>query len=218
FFLASASFAQVKLNGFSGYTFQDKFNLSGNSGGLSYSEGVIGDGALYGGGFEVEIRKNKSIELFYQTQKTEGFLNNGVFQSATYDVSAHYVMIGGLGYQPFSTAVSGYGGINAGAGFLTGDAAATKFAFGGKLGLLLNLSSTVGIKLGGQIMSPVQSIGGGFYFGTGGAGAGVSSYSSIYQFSFTGGLCIALEGRSTASAAPRPVGSGVPPPPPPPSR
>jgi hypothetical protein len=214
--LASASNAQVKLNGFAGYTFQDRFNMGGAYNGYTFSEGTIGDGAHYGGGFEVEIRKNKSIELFYQTQKTEGYLNSGLVDFGPYDVSVHYVMLGGLGYQPFSPVVSGYGGINLGVGFMSGDASATKFAVGGKLGLMINMSSTVGLKMGAQILSPVQGAGGGFYFGTGGASAGVSTYSSIYQFAFTGGLCIALQGRSTAGTAPKPVGSGYPPPPPPP--
>jgi len=34
------------------------------------------------------------------------------------------------------------------------------------------------------------------YFGTGGAGAGVSSYSSMLQFGLGGGLCFALGGDS----------------------
>ncbi|MEZ4738294.1 MAG: hypothetical protein R2818_02815 [Flavobacteriales bacterium] len=128
----------------------------------------------------------------------------------------HYVMLGGLGYKPFSPAVSGYGGVNLGVGFISGDASATKFAIGGKLGLMFNASSTVGIKVGAQVLSAVQGAGGGFYFGTGGASAGVSTYSSIYQFGFTGGLCIALQGRSTASTPKPTTGSGYPPPPPPP--
>jgi hypothetical protein len=37
-------------------------------------------------------------------------------------------------------------------------------------------------------MSAVQSAGGGLYFGTGGGGAGVSTYSSMYQFGLGGGL------------------------------
>ena len=52
----------------------------------------------------------------------------------------------------------------------------------------------VAIKLQGQLMSAVQSAGGGLYFGTGGAGAGVSTYSSMYQFGLGGGLVISLGG------------------------
>ena len=213
--LASVSVAQVKLNGFAGYTFQDKFNMSGTYNSYNYTDGVIGDGTHIGGGIEFALRPTKSVELFYQVQATQGYIN-GISDFTPRDVNIHYLMIGGLGYQPFSPVVSGYGGINLGAGFISGDASTTKFAIGGKLGLLVNLSETVGLKMGGQLLSAVQGAGGGFYFGTGGAGAGVSTYSSIYQFGFTGGLCITLKGRSTASAPPPPTGTGYPPPPPPP--
>jgi hypothetical protein len=40
----------------------------------------------------------------------------------------------------------------------------------------------------------VQGAGGGLYFGTGGAGAGVSTYSSMLQFGLGGGLTFALGG------------------------
>ena len=42
-------------------------------------------------------------------------------------------------------------------------------------------------------MSPVQGAGGGFYFGTGGAGAGVSTYSTIYQFNVGGSINFRLK-------------------------
>ena len=39
-----------------------------------------------------------------------------------------------------------------------------------------------------RMIGYLQSIGGGFYFGTGGTGAGVTTYSTFFQFGFTGGL------------------------------
>ncbi len=62
------------------------------------------------------------------------------------------------------------------------------FAWGIKGGRNLNFAETVGLKMGAQLMSAVQSIGGGFYFGTGGSGAGLTTYSTFFQFGFTGGL------------------------------
>ncbi len=46
----------------------------------------------------------------------------------------------------------------------------------------------VGIKLQAQLLSAVQSVGGGFYFGTGGSGGAVMAQSSMYQFELGGGL------------------------------
>jgi hypothetical protein len=213
----------VRMNFFSGYTYQDKFPISGTYNGFSYSEGRIADGQHYGGSLEFDIRPNKAVELLYQQQDKEGYLRGGLGELGPYDVTMHYIMLGGLGRLPFNDAVSGYGGMSVGCGWMTGENSATKFAFGGKLGLQFNISDVVGIKAGAQILSPVQGFGGGFYFGTGGAGAGVSTYSSVYQFAWTGGLCFTLPRQGSSSAppsrsaapAPPPSGGGMPPPPPP---
>lgn len=224
--LGSTGNAQnIRLNVFTGYTYQDAFPISGTYYGYTYSEAVVKDGQHIGGSIEFDIRPNKAIELLYQNQKTEGYISgSGISDFGPYDVNIHYIMLGGLGRLPFSKAVSGYGGFNLGCAWMTGDNEATKFAWGGKLGLQINLSESVGIKAGAQLLSPVQGVGGGFYFGTGGASAGVSTYSSVYQFGFTGGLVFTFPrgGGSTAKAtppppvSPMPPGGGVPPPPPPP--
>ncbi len=214
----SASAQSIKLNGFAGYTFQDKFQLEGTYYGYSYYEAVIEEGAHYGGSFEFEIRRNKSIELLYQNMPTQGyFRGSSALEDEKYDVSLNYIMLGGMNYMPFSQTVKGYGGLNLGVAFATGDAEATKFAWGGKLGLSFDLSPTVSLKMGAQLLSAVQGAGGGFYFGTGGASAGVSTYSSIYQFGFTGGLCFNLSGGSSGPSSPKPASSGSAPAPPPPS-
>ena len=202
----------VKLNFFGGYTFQDKFNTSGGYYGYDYSNARIGEAPHFGGSIEFELRPNKCLELLYQNQATQGYINGSYIEFGPYDISINYLMIGGVGYKPFNEVVSGYGGLNVGCGFMTGDANATKFAWGGKLGLQVNASPKVGIKLGCQLFSAVQGFGGGFYFGTGGASAGVTTYSSIYQFGFTGGLVFTLDRGGSGSMGTRP-----PPPPPPPA-
>jgi len=218
----------IRLNFYGGYTYQDKFPMGGTYAGYTYSEGIIAEGSHYGGSIEFDVRPNKAVELSYQTQKTQGYFGTGLSELGPYDINIQYIMLGGLGRLPFSPAVSGYGGFSIGCGWMTGDNSATKFAWGGKLGLQFNLSETVGLKAGAQLMSPVQGAGGGFYFGTGGASAGVSTYSSIYQFGWTGGLCFTFpRGGSTARSTPPPSssapmppapGTGAPPPPPPPPR
>lgn len=221
---APLSAQEVRLNFFSGYTYQDKFQIGGTYLGNNFSQGRIGDGQHIGGSIEFDVRENQAVELLYQQQQTQGFLGTGFGELGPYDVTLHYIMLGGLGRLPFTDAVSGYGGLNIGAGWVTGSTSTTKFAWGGKLGLQINLTETVGLKAGAQLLSPVQGFGGGFYFGTGGASAGVSTYSSIYQFGWTGGLVFtfprggssAPPSRSSSAPAPRAPGAGAPPPPPPP--
>lgn len=95
--------------------------------------------------------------------------------------------------------VEGFGGLMAGMVVASitnpdtnGNTTPTKFAWGIRGGANIWASEKVAIKLQIQLLSAVQSMGGGLYFGTGGVGAGVSSYSSIYQFGLGGGLTFAL--------------------------
>ena len=82
------------------------------------------------------------------------------------------------------------------------DNSATKFAWGFRLGANIWASEKMAIKLQGQLISAVQGAGGGLYFGTGGASAGVSTYSSMLQFGLGGGLTFALGGSKTKTTPP----------------
>jgi len=196
----------VRLNGFSGFTFRDRFNMAGSYLSYSYTEGIVEESAHFGGSLELQVRDNQSVEILYQNQPTVGYIrgSNG-WDSERYSITVNYVLVGGLGYIPLSKLASAYGGVNIGAAFLSGEAGTTKLAWGGKLGLMINATPSVGLKLGAQLLSPVQSVGGGFYFGSGGSGASVSTYSSIYQFGFTGGLVFTLNGKSDGPARPAPA-------------
>jgi hypothetical protein len=50
-----------------------------------------------------------------------------------------------------------------------------------------------------QLLSIPQGAGGELYFGTGGAGAGVSTYSTMMQFALGGGLTFKLGQQHPAS-------------------
>ena len=183
----------LRLNLFGGYTFQDRFPLQGNYLGYAFNEGRVAAAAHYGAGLEYEMRPRTALEVFYQAQPTQGYLRTSFLEYGPYDITVHYVMLGGLQYMPFGKVVHGYGGLNLGCGFSTGEGSSTKFAWGAKLGLRIDASEKVGFRLGAQVLSPVESVGGGLYFGTGGVSAGVSTYSSVYQFGLTGGLVFTLK-------------------------
>lgn len=91
--------------------------------------------------------------------------------------------------------VEGFAGMGLGVGIFNANDPAdgrtqnlTKFSWQIRGGAIIWASENIGIKLQAQLQSAVQYIGGGLYLGTGGAGAGVGSYSSIYQFGLGGGL------------------------------
>jgi hypothetical protein len=175
----------VSLLTFGGYTLSDKFDTE-------YGSGRIDDGFQWGAGLELGVRPTTALELIYQTMKTTADYQ-AITKHPTGDVGINYLMLGGTKYAPFSDVVSGFGSFDAGVGWFNPSASlesstVTKFSIGGRLGLAIKTSEKVSIRLHAQVLSPVQWAGGGFYFGTGGAGTGISTGSTIWQFNFGGSL------------------------------
>ena len=155
---------------------------------------------MWGAGLEVEIRDDYSAELSYYRMDTQapirgyGTLN----RERTLDVGVNYIMLGGMRYLTVANdKIEPYAGLLVGMAIFnnkdpkdTEESSATKFAWGARLGTNIWLSDRVGLKLQAYVLSAVQGAGGGLYFGTGGAGAGVSTYSTLYQFGLGGGLAI----------------------------
>ena len=180
----------VTLLTFGGYTFKDKIDFS-------EGYGEIGDGFQWGAGFEVGLSDENAVELIYQRMDPTTFVQ-GPFGERRYgEVGINYIMLGGTRYAPINEKIAGFATLDAGVGFLspkeTGYESVTRFAWGLRLGLRMMTSEKVGIRIFGQLMSPVQGAGGGFYFGTGGTGAGVSTYSTIYQFNLGVSLTFKLK-------------------------
>jgi len=186
--LATAAWAQptVTILTFAGYTFPDQFETG-------YGFGKIQDGFQGGAGLEFGMAETAAVELFYQGMNTEAYYDGDLSTRHTGTVGVNYVMLGGTKYAPFSDKVSGFGSLDAGVGWFNPSSnlaveGATKFSWGGRLGVRIAASEKVSVRLHAQILSPVQWAGGGLYFGTGGSGAGVSTGSTIYQFNLGGSL------------------------------
>ena len=213
FLIASASSYSQQTNGFSNnksirlnvygsYVFEDSFDSYYDYG--NYYQGQTQDGFQYGAGIEFEVHPGSSIELLYLREDTNAptqYYNGGLFDKyADFDLGINYILLGGNhSFRKPGSKVEGFGGLMAGMAIVdiknpqtNYSDSATKFAWGLKGGAIIWASNKVGIKLQAQLLSITQSLGGGVYFGTGGASAGVSSYSSIYQFSLGGGLVFQL--------------------------
>jgi hypothetical protein len=208
-FVLSASAIQAqgfRLNGYALYTFDDKVDSYYSN--TSYFEGKIKGGLTWGVGAEFMIRPEYGIELMYYRQDTEApiqyydYTVNRV-REANLDVALNWIMLGGARYMKLANPkFEPYGGFMLGVGIIDSEnqsnkktQSSTEFAWGLRGGINIWASERIGIKLQTQIMSMTQSVGGGLYFGTGGAGAGVSTYSSLLQFSLGGGLAIKLGGK-----------------------
>ncbi len=172
----------MSFNVFGGYTFQDKIDFSSGY-------GVIEDGAHWGASVEFAVKKYMSAELLYQRQDTHAVVYGSSYGEGKLGIN--YIMIGAVKYPGMGGPVTPYGGLSGGVALFEGkdiNQTVSRFAFGLKVGALFDVSEKVGIKIQAQMLTPVRGAGGGFYFGTGGTGAGVSTYSTVYQFAFTGGL------------------------------
>ncbi|HMT29021.1 MAG TPA: hypothetical protein PKD91_07065 [Bacteroidia bacterium] len=199
-FLANSQ--DVRLNLYTGYVFDNRFDSYYDA--YNYYEGKIEGGFQWGGGIEVAMKGGSSFEAMYIRQDTKApttYLNGGTFNDidyANFDLALNYIMIGGgSSLKTSNSKVEAYGKLMAGmvvAGIdnpVNGkSSSATKFAWGLKGGANIWVTESIGIKMQAQLLSAVQSVGGSFYFGTGGSGAGLSAYSSLYQFTIGGGLAI----------------------------
>jgi len=180
----------VTLLTFGGFTFEDKVNGSNGY-------GKIGDGFQWGAGFEVGLSDENAVEIIYQRMDLTAYVEGLGQTRESGEVAFNYLMLGGTRYAPLNEKLAGFGSLDAGVAFLspkeTGYEDLVRFAWGLRLGLRVMASEKISVRIHGQLMSPVQGAGGGFYFGTGGAGAGVSTYSTVYQFNVGGSLNFRLK-------------------------
>jgi len=179
----------ITLLTFESYTFPDEFDTE-------YGYGKIQDGFQWGGGLEFGLSDVMAVELIYQNLKTDayydGFLDNEI-KRYTGNVGLNYILLGVTRYAPLNDKVAGFGTFDMGVGILNPSGSlesedVTRFTLGGRLGVRIMASEKVSIRIHGQVLSPVQWAGGGFYFGSGGSGAGVTTGSTIWQFNLGGSL------------------------------
>lgn len=189
----SARAQSLTLLTFESYTFPDKFDTS-------YGYGKIEDGFQWGVGLEYGVGDYNAVELIYQQLSTNGFISyyyGGLDREARTSITLSYIMLGGTRYHPISETVSGFGTLDLGMVIASPDDefdSASKFAWGIRGGVrIMPPGGRISFRLHAQLFSAVQAFGGGFYFGTGGGGAGVSTYSTVYQFNLGGSLNIKLK-------------------------
>lgn len=204
---AIAQDKDIRLNLYGGYVFDDAFDSYYDN--TNFYDGKIKGGFQWGGGIEYMLRPEYGIEILYIRQDThapttyaKGTAVPVVVEQTDFDLAMNYIMLGGSRHIVAGNGkVEGFGGLMAGMVIAElknpdngREDSAEKFAWGLRAGGIFWASEKAGIKLQAQLLSAVQSMGGGFYFGTGGAGVGVGSYSTIYQFTLGGGLVFKLGG------------------------
>lgn len=179
----------ITLLTFESYTFQDEFDTE-------YGTGKVEDGFQWGGGLEFELRENFAVELIYQNMKTDAYYwgyDNGTEQRYDGKIGINYILLGATKYAPLNDKISGFGTFDMGVGIFKPESSlnsddVVKFTLGGRLGVRIKATEKVSLRIHGQLLSPVQWAGAGFYFGSGGSGTGVSTGSTIWQWNLGGSL------------------------------
>jgi len=189
---------EIRLNTYSGYVFKNQVDsYYSNS---RFFDGTIQDGFRWGVGIEYQMPAGNAIEIQYSRQNTNvptrylGDFDNEI-QFTDFDMNIDWIMVNGTRYFPVSDLLEPFAGAGIGVGIFSitnpdtgGDGNAAKFSWQIRGGTNLWVSNQVGLRFQASLYSAVQGFGGGFYFGTGGSGAGISTYSTMYQFGLEGGL------------------------------
>lgn len=184
-----------RIHGYGFYTLDDDVEASN---GNNYFRGTIKAGAIWGGGFEYNAMKEYGVEAAYFRQDTDVPTNyyTGVAYNKTFKLGINYIMFGVTRYlvipkspfEPFAGAMIGAAILENKEPMVGAESSTTKFAWQLKAGVNIMATKQVGLKLQAHILSAVQSVGGGFYLGTGGTSAGLTTNSSMLQVGFGGGL------------------------------
>jgi hypothetical protein len=210
FISLNATAQGVKINGYTNYVFDDRVDSYFDN--TSYFDGVIKGGFQWGVGLQYNFKEFYGLEITYYNQSTSANADYQVpgtvaVKNGDFDVSLNWIMLNGVReFRKPGGKFEAFGGMGLGVALIntenkkTGNSAnSTNFAWQLRGGGNIWVTEKVAIKLNAQLQSAVQSVGGGFYIGTGGSGAGVSSFSSLLQFGLGGGLVFKLGQGSTAS-------------------
>ncbi len=181
-FIVAAGYSQhLSVNAFGGYTFRDKINFSN-----AYT--YINAGGMWGASIEGVNAQGTGLEILYQYQSTATpttiYIPSQTFSSNTI---ISYLLLNFEQYYTNNPKIQPYGGLGLGAAFYKSDyqgsTSETKFAWDIKAGVKFKMSSSVGIKIGAQLLSSSQATGTAFYYGY-----VYTTYATILQFGLTGGL------------------------------
>jgi hypothetical protein len=187
----------IEITPFAGYTFADRMDFT--NGGW----GRITGGFTYGGTISKMIGQFNSVELLYSRQDATGeydafdYYTGSSIHGENIPLTVNYMQAGACRLVPLgpSGKAEGFAGIDLGAVvFSLKENYQDKwmFAAGIKLGVKIWANEKVGILLQSDLQVPAQSAGIGIFAGSGGVSTGVSTFTTITQFGFKGGLILRM--------------------------
>ncbi|MEI6433250.1 MAG: hypothetical protein WCP32_00295 [Bacteroidota bacterium] len=192
FFISTVIIAQaVEVTPFGGYVFPGTMNANGG-------EIRFNGNAQYGGMISIAVSRVMDVDLIYNRSDTKADVNSyNIIGGNIWQVplSINYMHVGFTKNFRINQMVSPFVGLNLGASLFYPKENYQEewfFSMGLNGGAKFYLSKRVGFRLQAQAFMPIQGSGFSFFAGSGGSGGGVSVYSSLFQFGFTGGLIFRL--------------------------
>jgi hypothetical protein len=182
----------IEITPITGYTFQAGFNISGG-------RAFLRDGQNWGGMIGFSPNKLTEVELGYNYMGTSAVARSSSLQNnVDTPAQVHYATIGMNRLFPASEKMTLFTGAKLGTGTLAFPESnfrnITKFTVGFQGGMKFYASDRVGLRLQANLMMPVVGVGSSLWWSPGGGAAvGVSGWSPIVQFGFTGGLIFRLQ-------------------------
>ncbi|QPH41943.1 outer membrane beta-barrel protein [Pedobacter endophyticus] len=186
---------EIRLNAYSGYSFDDRVNTYYST--SDYYEGRIEGSYRWGFDAEYLLQQRYGLALNYSRQDTKAPIRYYQIKDrqTTFDLGIDWITLAGTHYFKVNETVEPYAGIMGGVAIFNIrnpdselSQSVTRFGWGLRMGTNIFFSESLGIKFQADLLSAAQAVGGGVYFGTGGAGTAVSTYSSMLQFTLGGGL------------------------------
>lgn len=197
-FCAQQLFAQVEITPYYGWQWTGSVQMYSYPGYYPSQKAKVDDKANYGVRLGVRLPSYMIAEFEWNHTETNFIYRNSDGERTTIPFSANYYWVAGVREFGEGPAIP-FGLLNLGAvNFKSQNSGnnTTMFAVGFGGGLKYFFSDNIGIRLQARLMAPMQfsgiSIGCGIGTGGGGCGTGVSSYSSILQGDFTGGIILKL--------------------------
>ncbi len=193
--MISAQDHKVELTPFGGYML---------GGSIKFYEGKfkVNNAACYGGMLAVQVRSGVFIEMSYTGMTTTGdwrpYNSYSIdYPEKTVDMAVNHFQIGSVNELPLDNeSIRPYGTVSVGTTWFNPKESNADdewlFSVAAGLGLKYFFNERIGIRAQARLLLPLVYNGAGFYFGTGGSGAYVSSTAPIVQGDFTGGIIIAL--------------------------
>jgi len=185
----AALFSQtVEITPFGGYVFPGTWNASNGS---VYFRG----NGQYGGMVSIGFSRVMDLDFIYNRSDTKGDVSMTNYTNREVPLSINYFQIGTTKNFRVNDVVSPFVAGNVGGVLLAPKNSENYYWFfsvGVNAGAKIYFSKRVGIRLQAQMYIPVQGAGFMFYAGSGGPGGGVTLYSTLVQFGFTGGVIFRL--------------------------